>query len=146
MKVILQRDIAKVGRRHEVVDVAKGYAQNHLVPNGFAVEATDAQLKAREAKDEQIKAEHEAEQAQFEDAVAKVAETPITLTKPANETGHLFAAVTPADVAEALAQSGISLSASHVHIGTPIKEVGEHTIQLVSGTQVEPATITVMAE
>jgi large subunit ribosomal protein L9 len=133
MKVILQKDVAKIGRRFDIVDVPPGYAQNQLIPKGMAEPATPANLKKIQ-KINQATANHNAEEvAKFEKAAAALKETVIKVPADVNELGHAFKAVSEDDVVQAANESGIALELSMINIGAPIKELGEHQVELHSG-------------
>jgi large subunit ribosomal protein L9 len=102
MEVILRQDVDKVGLRGEVVNVARGYARNFLLPRGLADEATPARV-AELQKVEERRARHEAKT--FDDAQAvatRLAEVELRFDAKAGPTGSLFGSVTPTDIADEL--------------------------------------------
>ena len=102
MEVILRQDVDKVGLRGEVVNVARGYARNFLLPRGLADEATPARV-AEVQKVEERRARHEAKT--FEDAQAvadRLAKIELRFDVKAGPTGSLFGSVTPTDIADEL--------------------------------------------
>jgi large subunit ribosomal protein L9 len=102
MEVVLRQDIDKVGLRGEVVNVARGYARNFLLPRGLADEATPARV-AELQKVEERRARHEA--TTFEDAqavAARLADVELRFDVKAGPTGSLFGSVTPTDIADEL--------------------------------------------
>jgi large subunit ribosomal protein L9 len=102
MEVILLKDIDKVGLRGEVVNVARGYARNFLLPRKLAHEATPARV-AELQKVEAHRARHEAKT--FEDAQAvaeRLAQLELRFDVKAGPTGSLFGSVTPTDIADTL--------------------------------------------
>jgi large subunit ribosomal protein L9 len=102
MEVILRQDVDKVGLRGEVVNVARGYARNFLLPRGLADEATPARI-AELQKVEQRRARHEAKT--FEDAQAvatRLGDLELRFDVKAGPTGSLFGSVTPTDIADEL--------------------------------------------
>lgn len=133
MKVILQRDVAKLGTRFSVVEVPDGYAQNKLIPQGMAQPATPQNLKRLESRRAHKETEQADAAAQFVATCQKLADTPITLTVEANEQGHLFQAVKPADIVGAAEAAGVTLEVSTIALTDTIKEVGEYTVPLAHG-------------
>lgn len=127
MKVILLQDVAKIGRRHSVVEVPDGFAHNKLVPSKAAIPATKENL-ARYAKlrahAENIK---ESEAATLAASLTKLAGTPVVIIVQGNEKGHLFKAVTKEMIAEATMSLGAPIPADTIMV-KPIKDVGEHTV------------------
>lgn len=147
MKVILLQDVAKIGRRFDVVNVPDGYGFNKLIPQGMAKPATPENLKAIKAQT----ANKEANQAQADEAFAalteKLKDAVIVLKVEANEEGRMFQALKAEDIAtEMSAQTGSSVSADQVVINEPIKAVGEHDVLVASGQARQAVTITVEAK
>jgi large subunit ribosomal protein L9 len=102
MEVILRRDVDKVGLRGEVVNVARGYARNFLLPRGLADEATPARV-AELRRVEERRSKHEAKT--FEDAQTigeRLSQIELRFDVKAGPTGSLFGSVTPTDVADEL--------------------------------------------
>lgn len=134
MKVILLKDVPKVGRKFEVKEVSDGYANNLLLPRGLVVVATPhalAELK------KQIDASLESQKIQ-EELLHKnfnsLKNTEIKISRPANEEGHLFAGVKDIDIKNAIEdQLGISLTKDFIDLEHPLKTVGEHLVNIQSG-------------
>lgn len=144
MKVILLQDVAKIGRRSQLVEVPDGYALNKLIPSGLAEAATPINLK-RNQKLQADKAQgQESELAKFTELVAALRQTTVKIAMEVNEKGHAFKAVSEKDMAEAAKAAGIGLEATMVKIASPIKEVGEHQLELVLGTNKAYFTIEVV--
>jgi large subunit ribosomal protein L9 len=141
MKIILLQDVAKIGRRYEVVEVPDGFAMNQLIPKKMAEPATPANLKRVEKMNLNKVASAEADSDAFKTAVATIEATPITITVEANEKGHLFKAVDAGEVVVAAQAVGAVVTQEMVEFTTPIKEVGEHEITLKLGD--DTATITI---
>jgi len=133
MKVILLKDVAKIGRRSEVVSVPDGYALNKLIPQKMAQPATAENLKKVQARSEKIEADRVAADATFDEALEVLGERTITLEMEANENGHLFKAVSANDVLQALHDEGVSVTKEQIVLPRQIKEVGTHEVQIVSG-------------
>jgi len=129
MKLILTAPVDKLGLAGDVVEVKDGYGRNYLVPRGFAMAWTRGAEKqiegikrARDAKE--IRGVDHAQQvrAQLEDLT-------IELGVRAGDSGRLFGAVTPADVAGAIKKAGgPAVDKRSVEIGKPIKTLGTHTV------------------
>lgn len=147
MKVILTQDVAKIGRRFEVVEVSDGYALNKLIPQHLAEPATPANLKRVEARSKK-QAEtvaHVAEE--FHAAVAALKETVVEVEAEANAEGKLFQAVKPEMIAEAASEkAGVTVEAGWVHTPTPVKTTGEHTVLLSAGEDQGEFTITIVSK
>ncbi|WP_299028458.1 50S ribosomal protein L9 [uncultured Thermanaerothrix sp.] len=126
MKVLLIKDVYKLGRAGDVKKVADGYARNYLIPQGLAILATPGALKRAEA----IRAQAAARRAALNNELAGVAQriNGLVLTFPAraSETGKLYGSVTPQMIAEAINQKlGTQINRHQVET-EPIRTLGEH--------------------
>lgn len=146
MKVILLRDVAKIGKRNEVKEVPSGYALNMLIPRKLALIATPENLKKITALHAQQAKSTEYHEAQFDAAFATLMAAPLALKMEANAQGSLFKAIRPDDVVHAAAGVGAVIEAAHVVIGEPIKHIGEHTITLKSGKKTGTFVLQVIAK
>ena len=147
MKVVLRSDVAQVGKKGDIVDVADGYARNFLVPRALAFPATggvEAQATAmRRGRDLRDATDRAAAQEVATTLVPKV----IALTARAGAEGKLFGSITTADVVEAVAaQTGVELDRRKLHLDEPIKSVGTHLVPVKLHADVEfPITVEVTA-
>src|SRR5881398_2365675 len=130
MEVILRRDVDKVGLRGEVVNVARGYARNFLLPRGLADEATPARV-AELRKVEEHRAHHEAKT--FEDAQAvadRLAKIELRFDVKAGPTGSLFGSVTPTDIADELwSKHKVRVDRRRIGVDT-IKRIGRYQVPI----------------
>ncbi len=134
MKVILIKDVARLGRKSEVKDVPSGHALNFLIPRKFAVIATDEQLKRIGEEEKQHGVQKEHAQKVFMDACAVLAEKHIRYPAPANEKGHLFKGINADDIQKYLESTEhIVLQKQVILLAHPIKELGIHEIPLSFG-------------
>lgn len=124
MEVILIKDVEKLGYTNDIVNVKPGYANNYLIPQGYAKAATASarkvlaeNLKQRAHKDAKILADAQA-------LAEKLANLPLTITVKAEE-GKIFGSVTSADIAEALAAKDITVDRKAISVDS-IKTVGEY--------------------
>jgi large subunit ribosomal protein L9 len=132
MKVILLKDVPKIGRKHEVKEVPDGHALNFLLPRGFVERATADALKRLEMD----KAKHALKTAESEAAflhVLKEADAvSVNIFSEANAEGHLYRAVQKDKIVRAFKEKGMILEERSIHLENPIKSLGEHTITLSS--------------
>jgi large subunit ribosomal protein L9 len=129
MKLILTAEVDHVGIPGDIVEVKDGYGRNYLLPRGFAI----AWSKGAEKQIAGIKRARDAREIRSADHAAEVRgqleELQINLSANAGESGRLFGAVTPADIALAVKKSGgPSIDKRSVEIAKPIKLVGKHTV------------------
>ena len=123
MKIILTKDVDALGMTGQVFDVAKGYARNYLIPQGFALEATAQNLKRMEGERQKVKAKDEAERAR-----EKIAEVVLTIPQKVGEEDKLYGSVTTMDIAAYLEKQGISIDRRKIHLDKPIKALGEFDV------------------
>lgn len=147
MKIVLRADVANLGNKGDLVEVAPGYARNYLVPKGLAMAATEGVMRQAESmrRSRQVRDLREKEGAE---AVARqLAAKRIQITARSGEGGRLFGSVTSTDIAEAVeAQTGIRLERRKLHI-EPIKTLGAHEIPIRLHSEVEvPLTIDVVSQ
>lgn len=146
MKVILLRDVARLGKRFAVVEVPDGFALNKLIPQGMAQPATPENLKRVLARNKEVAAHQAADETSLREAVRQLGETRATVTVEANAQGHLFKAVKVSDIIASARALGVTLPESALLIETPIKSVGEHDVQIKHGAVKGVITITVVAK
>ncbi len=131
MRLILLRDVASLGRKGEVVDVADGYARNFLLPRNLAQEANRGALAVLgEQKKAQVRREEEA----LSDARAladRIEATKLAVRARAGENGRLFGAVTNADVAAAIAAAvAVPIDKHKVELKGQIKSLGSYPVEV----------------
>ena len=147
MKVILVKDIEKLGEIGEVIEVADGYGRNFLIPRGLAVAATaknkrQLEHEQRLREDRIVRARKEAEA--FAGTLQVVA---CQFTRKAGEEGKLFGSVTAIDIAEKLKDVGFDIDRRRIQLEQPIKSLGEFTVPVRLRTDVSALLkVTVAAE
>jgi large subunit ribosomal protein L9 len=146
MKVILLRDVAKIGKRYEIVNVPDGFALNKLIPKKDAESATPANLKRVNNMRLKDKTDKEAVVDMLKKIVADLSSTPLLVPMQANEQGHLFQAVHVDDIVKAAGARGVSIDKDFLSIEAPIKSIGQHTINLKSQLKSFPLLVEVVAK
>jgi large subunit ribosomal protein L9 len=145
MEVILLQDVEKLGLRGEVVDVARGYARNFLLPRRLAESATPARVAELRRIDEE-RARHEARTAEQAQEIAELlGKTVLRFEVKAGPTGSLFGSVTPSDIADELWRAR-KVRVDRRKIATdPLKRIGRFAIpiELFQDVQVEVKTLVV---
>ncbi len=136
MKVILVKDIAKMGLAGSVIKVADGYARNYLLPKKLVILATKNNL----AKIETIKKKAELEKLEIENhfkALAlKINDITLKFTRKADENDHLFGSVSENDIVKSLAEKGIEIHKSVVDIQKHLKEIGSFEVQIAFSSEI----------
>ncbi len=145
MDVILLTDVEKVGLRGEVVNVARGYARNFLLPRRLAETATPARVAELRKIDEQ-RARHEARSVeQAQEIGEKLRKTVLRFDVKAGPTGALFGSVTSTDIADELWRTR-KIRVDRRKIGTDaLKRIGRYSIpiQVFEDVSVEVKTLVV---
>jgi large subunit ribosomal protein L9 len=145
MQVILLKDVEKLGLRGDVVDVARGYARNFLLPRRLAEVATPARVKELERVEAQ-RALHEARSAEQAQEIAEVlGKTVLRFEVKSGPTGSLFGSVTPSDIADEIWRTR-KIRVDRRKIGSdPLKRIGRFTIPIAvfEGVDVEVKTLVV---
>jgi large subunit ribosomal protein L9 len=131
MRIILQREVEKLGVPGDVVDVKDGYARNYLLPRGLAIPASRGAIKhaerLREAHDTRVvKARTEAET-----LAADLAKTRLRVASKAGEDGKLFGSVTAQHLADELSKvMGQPIDRKRIHLDEPIRSLGTHEVDV----------------
>lgn len=129
MKIILLKDVAKVGRIYETKEVADGYARNFLIARGLGLPATPANLRQVNATRARREQGSKLEVEEARQLLEILKNKKIKISARANETGHLFAGLHKAEIAAALVeQTGLAVPASVIQLEQPIKMLGEFTV------------------
>lgn len=132
MKVILCKDVAKIGRRFDIVTVPDGYALNKLIPQKMAEPATSKNIDRVKARKDSLDQKHSSTQQQFEAIAEVVKNNKISLARSANDAGGLFQGLKPSDVAAAITEQfqHVVVPDSFIILQKPIKSVGEHSFEI----------------
>jgi len=131
MRVILQENIANLGKIGDQIKVKAGYARNYLLPKGKAAVATEGNIKAVEAR----RVELEKKAAELLELAQQrgndIASKDYTIAANAGEEGKLFGSIGPRDIAVAIEAQGLSIAKSEVLMPEgPIRQVGEYQVDI----------------
>ena len=137
MKIILLKDIAKLGRKGDIKNVSDGYARNFLILQNLAVPATDENIRKTETEAQSRKAQKERAHNEFHALKAALTERGIVIKKKAYKNGKLYAAVSAKEILEALKALGFptpaNLNEDMVKFEAPIKAAGKHDATITLG-------------
>jgi large subunit ribosomal protein L9 len=137
MQVILLEKVTNLGNLGDVVKVKDGFARNYLIPHGKAKRATEANLKAFEARRAELEKAQAETLARAQERGAKLDGLTLQIVQKAGPDGHLFGSVTNYDIVEALEKLGHSIERSQVRMPAgPLKQVGEFPIEVQLHTDV----------
>jgi len=131
MKIILLKDTRKIGKKYEIKEVADGYAINMLIPGKFAIPATHANINMIETKKKADSLELAKTETELQKALSEIRGISIEIKGKVNDKGHLFAGIHKTEIIEAIKkQKGLNIIAEHIILKKPLKEVGEHLINI----------------
>lgn len=130
MKIILEQDVPNLGKKGDLKDVAPGYARNHLIPRGLAVEATPQRMKEWERNSEAREAQNRQQEDLARQQAEKLGQHELIFKMPAGEGGRLFGSVTPADIAGKLAESGFEVDKKKIELSEQIKSLGRFKVDV----------------
>jgi large subunit ribosomal protein L9 len=128
MEVILKQDVKNLGHKDEVVKVRPGYGRNYLIPQGFAMLATEGNRKMlaesvrqRAHKEEKLRTEASA-------TAEKLAALTIQVGAKVGESGKIFGSVNAIQIAEAIRKSGVEIDRKNISFDEEaIKQIGTYT-------------------
>jgi large subunit ribosomal protein L9 len=131
MKVIFLHDVPRVGRKHEVKEVNGGYAMNFLLPRKLAVPATEKALADLEMRKKDIILEREVQDELLIRNLEEIKGKVVTIKAKADEKGHLFSAIHPKAIAEAMkSEHRADINEEFIVLDKPIKQVGEFEVPI----------------
>jgi large subunit ribosomal protein L9 len=134
MKIILLKDVAKVGKKYETKNISDGYAINLLIPKGLAIAATPDAIKRIELERSKDEGEKKIHHELLLKNIKELDGVTINLTEKANDKGHLFAGVHKLEIIPAIEkQTRIQISPEYIVLDKPIKEVGLHEVEVRVG-------------
>lgn len=130
MEIILKQDIKSLGEKDDIVNVKPGYGRNYLIPQGFAVLATESakkvlaeNLKQAQFKQDKIKKDAEA-------IAGRLEGVKLTIGAKAGESGKIFGSVNTIQIADALKKEGFEVDRRRITFETEPKFVGEYVANL----------------
>ncbi len=129
-KLLLNESIKHLGKVGDVVEVSSGYARNHLVPNGLAVQPTPTNLKRVEERRKEVERIEKELRAHQEAQVKKLEGVEIALERRANEQGHLFGSVGATDISKALSAQGFEVPAEDIYLPGKLDRVERYMVDV----------------
>ena len=130
MKLILKKDVAKLGEKDQVVEVKDGYGRNFLIPQGKAVLATVSQLKMLE----ETKKQRVAKEKELVSNARKLADElegrEVGIEVKAGSNGKIFGSITTMQIAVKLADMGYEIDRKSIELKEEIKQLGSYTAML----------------
>jgi large subunit ribosomal protein L9 len=145
VKVILTKDVEKLGKSGEMRMVADGFATNYLIPQQLAVPAAGGAYRAWQhdiasREDKRIR-----ERGEAEIAATRIASTTLTMGVKVGEAGKLYGSITSKDIADALARRGIQVDRHKIDLEEPLKTLGTYKVAVKVYTGMT-AEVTIVVE
>lgn len=129
MKVIFLQDVKGKGKKGEVKNVSTGYANNYLLKNKLAEEATPANLKKLKAQQNKALEEEAALKQEAEDLKNQLGKLTVSMKAKSGEDGRLFGSITSKQIAEKLKKDyKVSIDRRKIDLSEPIKSLGQYKI------------------
>ncbi len=131
MEIILKKEVANLGHADEIVKVKSGYALNYLIPQGYAILATES-AKKQHAETVRQRAHKEAKLiADAEALAAKVAAVAVKVAAKVSENGKIYGSVTTAQLADALVAAGVEVNKKDIVIlSKEVKVLGTYEAEV----------------
>ena len=145
MKVILTKDVAKLGKSGEMKSVADGFATNFLIPQQLAVPAAGGAFRAWQHDVASREDKRNKERAENEIAATRIGSTTLTLGVKVGDAGKLYGSVGAKEIAEALGRRGITVDRHKVDLDEPLKSLGTYKVAIKVAAGLTPE-VTVVVE
>ena len=128
MKVILRDNIENLGKRGDIVDVARGYGRNYLIPNKLALEVTPSNMKMVEQQQKSLRKKLEKEVKTSQEQIEKINQIQLTFLRKAGDKDSIFGSVSLSDISKALEEKGFDIEKKKILLAEPIKKLGTYRI------------------
>ena len=130
VKLILRDSVPSLGEPGDLVSVKPGFARNYLLPRGLAILATETNVAELQHKKRVVAAKVAKERKELEGVRDRLQALALVVKARAGEEGKLFGSVTSAQIAELIAAQGVEIDRRKISLDEPIKELGEHTVEI----------------
>jgi large subunit ribosomal protein L9 len=130
MKIILAKDVTKLGSAGDILKVKDGYARNYLIPKGFALVANEKNEKQLEFNKRVIEKKINTEIIEAKLLASKLAACEIRVKKKVGEEGKLFGSVTNREIESALKENGFEISHKDIILDSNIKKSGVYEVEV----------------
>ena len=146
MQAILLTEVDGLGEAGTVVNVARGYMRNFLLPRGMAEVATPARIAEVQRREEQRRLSAQRAVEQSKELADLLGRTILTLKAKAGDDGRLFGSITSADVATAIKEArGVDVDRRHITVEPPIRAVGTYAVPVELGPGLTTAVKTIVS-
>ena len=137
IELLLIQPVEHLGKQGDVVEVRPGYANNYLLPQGLATVATEHHKRMVEKHKAQLAEIERARLADLHAIAEEIGKQSITIEANANDEGHLYGSVGPAEIVAALKRNKVAINLEQVRLKGPLKELGLYTVKIHIGHEIE---------
>ena len=130
MKVILTRDVDKLGKSGEMKVVSDGYATNFLIPRKLAVTAAGGAYRAWQHDVASREDKRARERDEAEVTANRISSTTLTMGVKVGDGGKLYGSITSKDIADALGRRGITVDRHKIDLEDPLKSLGTYKVAI----------------
>jgi large subunit ribosomal protein L9 len=130
MKVILKEDISSLGKAGDLVEVARGYGRNFLIPHGKALEATPHHQKQLDEQKRIILKKKAKDTESARTLAGHFESLTLELSRKVQEEGKIYGSVSAKDLVEKLAEQNISLDRKKIFLKEPIRTLGDYEVPI----------------
>jgi len=130
MEVILRTDIKGLGYKNDTVSVKPGYGRNYLIPQGFAVIASEANKKSVAEVIKQVAHKADKIKSDAEAIAAAIGDAALEIKAKVGDSGKIFGAVTTLQISDALKAKGVDVDRKKISFKGDVKMVGEYEVEI----------------
>ena len=137
MKVILLQDVKKQGKKDQIINVSDGYAQNYLIKNGLAVQATETSKKRLEKELDIRKQEEDALVKQCLEIKERLKQENIIIKVKTGEQDKVFGTVSSKQICDELKKKGYDIDKKKISLEYALDVLGTHNVKILLHKKVE---------
>ena len=130
VELLLIQSVEQLGKQGEIVEVRPGYANNYLIPQGFATFATEHLKRMVEKHNARVQAIERARLSDLQGLANRIGKQSVTIEANAKEEGHLYGSVGAAEIVDALKQVDLTIASEHVRLEGPLRELGLYSVKI----------------
>ena len=137
IELLLIQSVDNLGKQGDVVEVRPGYANNYLLPQGLATLASDHHKRMVAKHKTKLREIEKSRLADLETLSTALGKQSVTIEANANDEGHLYGSVGPAEISTALKQADFNIKADQIRLEGPLRELGLYTVKIRLHQEIE---------